>query len=230
MKESDLCNPDEASNIPSKTLEIIRAKASLASSQARLAYIEEENPGKAREIYGVALELFRSLGDDLMVAETLYALSEVLQEHDQDLEAIMRLEEALDLYHIVDEETRIGDTLVRLGTLQRARSPDAALIILYEALEIYRGLGNDLEAAMVLKHLGSVKGDLSEFDEAKKYLEKPRKRYADPKRPSAGCSLSQDTDESRAGLPRYGAAREGQGSLLRRAQAVEGAAEDQKSR
>jgi tetratricopeptide (TPR) repeat protein len=200
MKASDPSDKDEASNIPSEDHSSLTAKAFQAFSQARHACIEEGDPEKAREIYGDALNLFRSLGDDLMVAKTLKGLEEVLSnlaavytgkgEHNK---AGIYFYEALQITRDLgdtkgtaetlrgnDTHLMLADTLLRLGQLLDGDGKTDESEALYsEAVLHFRRTEDKKALADALNNLGVVAGRLMRLEEAEEAFSEALETYYD---------------------------------------------------
>jgi tetratricopeptide (TPR) repeat protein len=174
MKESDPSDTDEASNSPSEDHTSITAKAFQASSQARHAYFEERDPEKAREIYGEALILFRSLGDDLMVAKTQYTLAEVLSSlaavhtgKGEHKKAGIHLYEALQIARDLGDTKGTAETLRTLAKVWlRLEMREKAASQLGKAADLLRGNGPHLMLADTLLRLGQLSDGVGERGEA----------------------------------------------------------------
>jgi tetratricopeptide (TPR) repeat protein len=174
MKASDPSDKDEASNIPSEDHSSLTAKAFQAFSQARHACIEEGDPEKAREIYGDALNLFRSLGDDLMVAKTLKGLEEVLSnlaavytgkgEHNK---AGIYFYEALQITRDLGDTKGTAETLRSLAKVWlRLERREKAASQLGKAADLLRGNDTHLMLADTLLRLGQLLDGDGKTDES----------------------------------------------------------------
>ena len=95
-------------DVSSVDREIEEAKAQLASAEARIAFLGESNHSIAREKYCEALRIYRELGRDEHVAETLFRLGEVYRELGEASRAIEVLDEAQSIFHRQQAKERVG--------------------------------------------------------------------------------------------------------------------------
>ena len=141
----------------SKKDRIEEAKALLASAQARIAYLEEENPEKSKEKYEQALGIYRDLGRKEDVANTLVRLSRILDGLEEYREAIGHLEEALEIYKSMRDKLRIGNSLNFLGELLTVEGEySRAETCLKEALMYQKDLEDKGGIAETFFNLGEV--------------------------------------------------------------------------
>ena len=133
---------EQGREVSSVDREIEEARAELASAEARIAFLVDSNPGIAREKYCDALRIYRELGRDERVAETLSKLGEVCGELGEASRVIEVLDEALSIFRGLQAKERVGYVLLELGGLLFGeglfRDAEARL---KEALMVLRGLG-----------------------------------------------------------------------------------------
>jgi len=108
-------------DVSSVDREVEEARAQLASAEARIAFLGESNHRVAREKYGEALRIYRELGCDGQVAETLFRLGEVYRELGDAAQAIEVLHEALNVFRGLQAKERVGYALLELGRLLSSR-------------------------------------------------------------------------------------------------------------
>ena len=108
-------------DISSVHQEIEAAKVQLASAEARIAFLGESNHRIAREKYNEALRIYRELGRDDQVAETLFRLGEVCRELGETSRAIEVLDESLSIFRRRQAKERVGYVLLELGAFYSGR-------------------------------------------------------------------------------------------------------------
>jgi tetratricopeptide (TPR) repeat protein len=137
--------------------EIDEARAQLASAEARIAFLRGSDPEGARKKYSEALKIYRELGRDEPVAETLLRLSEVCRALGEASSAIEMLEEALGVFRRRQAKERVGHVLLELGSLlYEERLFRDAEANLKEALMVLKGLGDQDGTATAFYYLGRV--------------------------------------------------------------------------
>ena len=135
MKASDLSDTDEASNTPSETREIIRAKAHLED----------------------AIDTWRRIGESERLAESLYSLGSLNLDLRRPDVARTLLEEALAIRRCLGHGEELGVVLHRLGsTLKILGEPYQAKARLAEAQGVYQGLGDKASSVQVSKLLSLI--------------------------------------------------------------------------
>ena len=144
-------------DVSSVDREIEEARAQLASAEARIAFLGESNHRVAREKYGEALRIYRELGCDEQVAETLFRLGEVCRELGEASRAIEMFDEALSIFQRLQAKERVGYVLLELGEILFGeglfRDAEARL---KEALMVLKGLRKEGGTAAAFFQLGGV--------------------------------------------------------------------------
>ena len=182
---------EQGHEVSSVDREIEEARAELASAEARIAFLVDSNPGIAREKYCDALRIYRELGRDERVAETLSKLGEVCGELGEASRVIEVLDEALSIFRGLQAKERVGYVLLELGGLLFGeglfRDAEARL---KEALMVLRGLGDEGGTAVAFFHLGEVFEGAGELFEARIYFQEAW----------GGAEASGGSSEAREGL------------------------------
>ncbi len=111
--------------------------------------------GKAMEILGQALDLWRALGNLEGTAYALSTLALVYQYQGEHEEAVTLLEGSLETYRQTEDKWGTSAVLNLLGTIALSRGEhDRAFLLLEESLLLYRQVGGTREIAVLLNNLG----------------------------------------------------------------------------
>lgn len=109
-------------------------------------YLNLKNWSKAREYSALALDLANNAGIKRTMADNLRMQGFILRNQGDTIAAIQRYEEALDIYHTLQNSLELADVLIELASFyQDNANYNEARPLLEEALTIRQRMSNPLE-------------------------------------------------------------------------------------
>ena len=99
--EENKTSMESSNSLSSGRSSLHEAKAQLASARAQIALIENGNLDEARLNFEEALGIYRDLGKEDGIADTLYNLGKIYHEIGEDEKAVAMLNEASDKYRVL---------------------------------------------------------------------------------------------------------------------------------
>jgi predicted ATPase/class 3 adenylate cyclase len=148
------------------------ARAKALRGAGHLAYDQGDN-GAARGLFEEALAIFRELGDQEGIANSLHVLGYIARDRGENGAARALFEEALAIFRELDDEGNIAWSLYSLGFLVQDQGNDGAARVLFEkALTICRERENKESTdwwtmlhGHLLLELGDYAGARSRYEE-----------------------------------------------------------------
>jgi predicted ATPase/class 3 adenylate cyclase len=147
------------------------ARARLLNAAGVLARVQGDTP-LAREFFEESLALFRTLGEQADVANTLHNLGSVVHFQGDLRLATALLDESLTLWRTAGDRWGLAMALSFRGSLARDRGEVTQAIALYEeSLGLLREHGDWWGVAAVLGSLGTLVGDQGDHARAAEFFE-----------------------------------------------------------
>lgn len=126
----------------------------------------------ARQTFERVLPVYRQLGSDVNVSNTLHNLARLAQEAGDLFEARRLYDESLEISKALNNKTGIADSLQQLGKIAQTNGEDDEARRLYlESLELNRELGDRQGIASSLHNLGNLAYEQHAFEEARQLYE-----------------------------------------------------------
>ncbi|WP_433214205.1 AfsR/SARP family transcriptional regulator [Microtetraspora malaysiensis] len=181
---------DEAESCLTSGLQIVRETGDETGEMSALTnlaiiYRSRRQYQQSREHSLQALALARSTGRKTAEANVLNNLGTCEDHLGNYAEALTFLQSALDIYHQVDDSDGVGVALANIGAVHlHRRSLSEALVWLQQALPLARAVGNRINEAETLTHLGETLAGLNRPKEARHHLNQARSLWlalADPR-------------------------------------------------
>ncbi|HET7706840.1 MAG TPA: protein kinase [Thermoanaerobaculia bacterium] len=149
---------------PSRGLELLRARASFATSV--LACIQNDfdvATARAEE----SLAIYRALDDRGGIAVTCNCLGVIGTETRQLDKAVDSLEESLSVWKTIGDEASYARSLTNLARVRRLQGDHAAASAMYvETESLFRRIDDKASASWALNHRGDVARELGQLEEA----------------------------------------------------------------
>ncbi len=132
---------------------------------------------EAREVFGLGVELFQSLGDVRQAGYCLVAVAQAWKQAGRFGDSLATLEQAHDLFARVGYRLGLGECANGLGELHRLRGalPEAEQHYA-EALELWEAVGS-IDVPVVRANLGLVQSARRDFLAARRSFEEARRSF-----------------------------------------------------